>query len=380
MKFVKNNQEKKRVREINNPTSTSGFTLIELLIVLVISIILAVGGFLAFSSYKTRKDVSFSTNELFSVIKGIQRQAVTQKNGNTWGIRFISSSTGSDSFEIFYGASYSSSSVETSRGFRRAVEFSEPAEGRVVDLEFKAITGKLDNQKVISLRHKGGGSSVGDLIVSELGRVTRRLEDDVAGYWHFDEGTGTSTYDASGNGKSGELMNSPTWKSASDCKAGQCIELDGINQWVDLGNFDFLSGGSFTISMWLNPDTVFSDDRIISSYTPGDTNAISVRFNSNKIEIWQSEWDIISSSTIGSDQWFHLAIVIVGDSATAYINGEKELTGVQLGGNFDVNSIGIGKQLAGSGGNYFNGKVDEVRIYNTALSSSTIKAHYEDLK
>jgi hypothetical protein len=70
----------------------------------------------------------------------------------------------------------------------------------------------------------------------------------------------------------------------------------------------------------------------------------------------------------------------VGDSATAYINGEEELTGVQSGGDFDVNSIGIGEQLAGSYGNYFDGRIDEVRIYNTALSSSKIKAHYEDLK
>jgi len=106
---------------------------------------------------------------------------------------------------------------------------------------------------------------------------------------------------------------------------------------------------------------------------------INTRFSNNKIEIWQSEWNIISSSTIESGQWFHLAIVVVGDSATAYINGEEELT-VPSEEDFDVNSIGIGQRLAGSDGDYFDGRIDEVRIYDTALSSSKIKAHYEDLK
>ncbi len=45
----------------------------------------------------------------------------------------------------------------------------------------------------------------------------------LVGYWNFDEGSGTVAYDTSGNNNHGTLMNSPTWKSDTDCVAGGCL-------------------------------------------------------------------------------------------------------------------------------------------------------------
>lgn len=71
-------------------------------------------------------------------------------------------------------------------------------------------------------------------------------------YWNFDEGTGTTVADSSGNGNTGTLLNGTVWTTG---KRWNALQFDGVNDYVDLGSdasLNFSSADSFSISSWIN--------------------------------------------------------------------------------------------------------------------------------
>lgn len=166
--------------------SSSGFTLIEILVVIAILVIVSAVGFFAFTSYKGSKNVELTMDELAAVIRDIQKRSITQQDGKQWGIRFSNSTSTTHAYEVFSGASYSTSTVERTYSLKRNVEFTNPSDGSSIDAIFSAIGGELSGDTIISLISKRGDNLVGDIIIDSSGRITIRLEAGILGYWHFD--------------------------------------------------------------------------------------------------------------------------------------------------------------------------------------------------
>jgi prepilin-type N-terminal cleavage/methylation domain len=79
-------------------------------------------------------------------------------------------------------------------------------------------------------------SSTGFVAVpGEEGVLDGDIKNGLVGRWGFDEGTGTVTYDESGNGNNGTLINGPTWQSTSSCKVGYCLGFNGSSTYVNMG-------------------------------------------------------------------------------------------------------------------------------------------------
>ena len=86
-------------------------------------------------------------------------------------------------------------------------------------------------------------------------------------YWKFDEGAGTTTADSSGNGNTGILTNGPLWTAG---RLGKALFFDGIDDTVTVLDSNYLDlSGSFTLSAWVNPASMFTDFRsiIAKNYT-----------------------------------------------------------------------------------------------------------------
>ena len=80
-------------------------------------------------------------------------------------------------------------------------------------------------------------------------------------YWKFDEGTGTTTADSSGNGNTGTLTNGPLWTAG---RIGNALYFDGIDDNVTVPDSNSLDlSNSFTLSAWVNPASTFTDFRSI---------------------------------------------------------------------------------------------------------------------
>ncbi len=197
-------------------------------------------------------------------------------------------------------------------------------------------------------------------------------------HWTFEEGTGTATSDKTGNGNTGTLTNGPTWSAG---KFGKGLSFDGSDDYVNVGaNEAINSAGSFTLSAWINP-TSFADYRTIlvegvgGGYSSGyrmliDTNAKLTCQTGDSNASTQP-----SSASISVGVWSHVSCVWNGTNKTWYINGAQDSTSAATY-NRDVSPAAyIGRSTTAS--NYpFYGSIDDVRIYNRALSAQEVSNLY----
>ncbi len=358
----------------------SGFTLIELLITVAILTTVSIAGFIGLSKYKGGQNVKLSMEEVTSVIRDVQKRSITEQDGKQWGIRF---SNANSSYEIFSGSSYASGTVDKLYSLSRNVIFGNPSTS-TVDTIFSAISGKLGETRIISLVNPRKDGIVGDVVLTERGTVTNRLEHGLVGYWHFDEATSTKTYDASGLGNTGILVNGPTWQSYSNCKAGECLSFDGATSYVDVGTDVSTTDSAYTISMWLYATAkggVFS--RSVGSGWL-DERLVLHQYSSNKLRLTHSNGSAYSTVNSNTDlplnEWVYVAVTWDGSSAKFYFDGVVDVVRslTQATSHSGVKTW-IGR-VEGLTPNYFTGKIDEIRIYNRALSATEILNLYNDLK
>jgi prepilin-type N-terminal cleavage/methylation domain-containing protein len=193
------------------------------------------------------------------------------------------------------------------------------------------------------------------------------------GYWNFDEGSGTSVSDSSGNANTGTLINAPAWVTG---KIGNALSFNGSNTYVSLGALS--NPNAVTFFAWVNPTVGYSSSHNTIIAEIG-TQYLSL--NSNK-GFLSGRIDTIQRSTggntlIAGGGW-HL-VVGTWSSATGAFN-------VYLDGNLDGSATFSGSALgtgvstfigqSTSGGLFFNGIIDDVRVYNRALSAAEIQAIY----
>ena len=194
--------------------------------------------------------------------------------------------------------------------------------------------------------------------------------DTVVGIWLFDEGSGDTAEDASKNGNDGTLMNGPEWV---DGKFGEALSFDGVDDYVEVpasASFSYDKGYSFAI--WFKANNVNSQQGPIGQN--GGGQYINFWMNSAQLR-WENDAGQASyaNALIEANQWYHA--VGTYDFSTGlskiYINGQfdKE-TPLTSGKNFTAIPVIIGSY--GVGAYPFNGTIDEVRIYNVALSEADI--------
>lgn len=198
-------------------------------------------------------------------------------------------------------------------------------------------------------------------------------------HWKFNENIGTWAADSSGNNLTGGLTNGPVWTTIG-CKYDNCLNFDGANDYVDFGDPALLSlNRDFTLMAWVKPDTA-SSPRGIISHGLGEWY---LRFNnasaSNKLHFLES-WTaniLDSTATIPTGQWTHAAVT-VSNGATAtvtlYINGSASgATTTTRTLNDGAEKVTVGADRQGTS-ERFDGLIDDVRIYNKALTPAEITA------
>jgi len=201
----------------------------------------------------------------------------------------------------------------------------------------------------------------------------------LVGYWSFDEGTGTIAYDRSGYNNNGTLYNGPQWTTG---KVGGALSFDGVNDYVNILTQNSFPGGSSdrTILAWVYPNSYpFSINHIFhyGNSSIGQAWGLAVWDDSR---LGAHEWGSYNRyGSVPLNNWSFLVITLKSNwIKNHYINGI--LVGV---GNYTPNTTlnltpKIGSRV--SPGEYWNGLIDEVRVYNRALDESEIKALYEATK
>ncbi|MEM2987857.1 MAG: LamG domain-containing protein, partial [Candidatus Bathyarchaeia archaeon] len=201
----------------------------------------------------------------------------------------------------------------------------------------------------------------------------------LVGYWSFNEGKGTTATDFSGNGNKGSLVNGPTWVKG---RYGKALKFDGVDDYVNMGNSLSYSPAVITIGVWIKPaSTQSTNGRIVNIQDAANKNYdISILSSTYKIQVinWNgssASVDITSTNAVQANQWSHIVAIIGNSDNRLYINGKLEASSTSASSQPSSSTLSIGRHL--TNGWYFNGLIDDVRIYNRALSASEIQALYK---
>jgi hypothetical protein len=196
----------------------------------------------------------------------------------------------------------------------------------------------------------------------------------------FDDGTAN---DSSGLGHHGVFVNGAA--VVTDSERGNVLSLNGVNQYVDLGNGGFLDlsdNNQATITAWVKPVTSKAHHAVVTKGEWKDAYSLLINGNTaTKDQLWTgNDTGVFSGSAIPLNTWTHVAVVINGDLTTFYVNGQLSGTANQDRGTAidnTTNGVSIGReQYSGSlpaGRWFFNGLVDEVRLYESALAAAEIQ-------
>ncbi len=368
----------------------SAFTLIEILLIIVIVAVVSTVAIVSAFKYKASQDLRLTLNELSALARDVQRKSITQEDGKRWGIRFENTQSGKDRVYIFKGTSFASGTVTQSMLLRRGAQFGEPGASSTRDVIFLPVEGTISPNKVITLNTGLQDGLFGDLVINLLGRVTTRTDTGLSGYWHLDEGTGSSTVDASGNGNDGVLTNAPIWGSGTSCKAGACLLLDGTNQYVTSTNFASLES-DLSVSAWVyfsdfdagheNPRLIEIQDGTWSAQILRDSAAGSWKTKHSK---WETGSDSTSWGSPSAGAWYHVSAVWrpSASSTEFYVNGllQSSSSSANVGTGDQPNKIYLGARSDLAATSFLKGYIDEVRVYSRALPATEISNIYNDLK
>lgn len=221
---------------------------------------------------------------------------------------------------------------------------------------------------------------------------TGRLDSGLVSYWKLDENTGTSTADASTNAGTGTLTNGPTWTTG---QIGSGVDFDGTNDYIiaTANNPALASLTKTSVSFWMKPQSsgyqggifrsIVSDGGGNGPFTSGFEVSGDSWSGSQTIRLAVdgSTGDMMARSTtaLTLDTWVHVVVVWDGTLTAAntkfYINGALDPTVATQNGSGSYGASD-GSATIGLAEKYFDGMLDEIRIYDRMLSADEVGTLY----
>jgi hypothetical protein len=193
---------------------------------------------------------------------------------------------------------------------------------------------------------------------------------DLVGHWKFDEGSGVTAIDSSGNNNTGSLVNTPT-RIAGKVGSGALQFSASSQEYVSVTNSSSLNNPvrAITLAAWINALDWSGNRRILQK---GNTdNQYRLLAEGGVLKFHLHGVDTLTAPLPPILTWVHVAATWDGSTMILYSNGMVQASAPAAGTiltTTDVLAIAR-KNNSGFNGDYFNGQLDEVRIYNRALSA-----------
>lgn len=223
-------------------------------------------------------------------------------------------------------------------------------------------------------------------------------------HWQFDECQGSTANDASGNGKSGTINPGDTsgdndtvgtcgsgastemWNDGTTGKLNASLGFDGTNDYVEVTS-PSLPTADYTYSAWFkNQSTGSFKVLLIAPASDGSNEFYIAKTGSEFLEISSNASTTTGTRAISTNTWYHVAVTRAGSSITMYLDGREYLTDTDATAySFSTCSLVIGADVDAPScvittniNDFWSGQIDDVRVYNYALSASQIKKLIND--
>ncbi len=192
-------------------------------------------------------------------------------------------------------------------------------------------------------------------------------------YWPFDEGQGTETRDGSGHDHHGHLRGGATW---TEGRVGGALHFNGTDAWVEIAGADSLHlTGDMTFMAWIRTRSDDRRDQLIYGDTAGRAvnRHVTIELDRGVLVVGHGndvQYESFSPRLSFDEQWMHLAVMFEYPCYLVYVNGELFEQGemaIPL-----ARTSGAGRALGGWFAGYFQGALDEVRLYDRALSEEEL--------
>ena len=279
---------------------------------------------------------------------------------------------------IFLDGKYENSTITTFNSFYSIKDYLNI--GRLPGYPTIFFNGTLDEMSIWSKALSP--ADISDMYQQGLGRM-------IVAQWHFDDGSGSTALDSSGNGYDGTLQpayptNAPTWVPGI---SNDALYFDGDGDYVEIpgsesGDLNFAENDDFTVSAWVKLDVL--DDAYHPIVTKGDRQWHMHVDESNRWEFTNKlaagGWSIVQSPAI-TGMWAHLVGIINGSQQELYVNGILVNNTPIVFSEGSTGRIETQPVWIGSSSMYparvFNGTIDEVTIYNYALNGPQVLDLYQ---
>ncbi|HEX5090526.1 MAG TPA: LamG-like jellyroll fold domain-containing protein [Nocardioides sp.] len=197
----------------------------------------------------------------------------------------------------------------------------------------------------------------------------------LVGAWAFDEGAGTTVDDASGHGNQGTIAGA-SWTTAG--RFGGALSFNGTTNLVRVADSTSLDlAGAMTLSAWIKPTVSQSGWRTImqkqsDAYHLNASSGAGALRPAGGGTFGTSGSTVVGPTAVTVNAWTHVALTYDGTIQRLWINGTQVATR-DIRGTIQAtdNPLFIGGNVPY--GEYFQGLIDDVRVYNRALSQSEIQ-------
>lgn len=216
-------------------------------------------------------------------------------------------------------------------------------------------------------------------------------EPNEAAWWKFDEGIGTTACDSSVYGRHGTLSDPPPTWTTNDFNG--VLSFNGLDNYIVVNGYKGITGvRPRTVTAWINADAA-TDGVIVNWGQSLGVNGGKWRFlldnGTGALRVSVTGGYVIATTDLRAAGWRHVAVVFASDGSPNvgdvrfYVDGVLDpiasFSGIAVS-TTDDQDVSIGASLDGSvPGKYFRGLIDDVRIYDFALTDEMIQQVYNDL-
>lgn len=207
--------------------------------------------------------------------------------------------------------------------------------------------------------------------------TTQDLTRGLVGHWTFDEGKGSMARDVSGRGNHGTVMGGATWVEG---RIGGALQFDGTDDFVSIPNeSDFDITGKVTVSAWILvkeftkawQGIVTKGDRAWRLHRANQTEGVGFATSDLSRE---QVGDLAGNKDVADGQWHHVVGMLDGSKRLIFVDGVLDAS-TNSSPSISVNDytvlIGANAQATGR---LFHGLIDDVRVYDRALSLKELRA------